>query len=110
MVQFGNLATNPAVFTQKTFHWVDTVSMTAGNHAIKFGGEVRHIRDDSDFAVRRGGFAFFSIHDFAMDEVSRVTNMGINPGTGLIEPNVRNFRFWEIGRLPAGRLEDPVRT
>ena len=97
MVQFGNLATNPAVFTQKTYHWVDTMSMTVGDHAIKFGGEVRHIRDDSDFAVRRGSFAFLSVHDFAMDEVSRVTNMGINPATGLIEPNVRNFRFWESG-------------
>jgi outer membrane receptor protein involved in Fe transport len=97
MVQFGNLATNPAVFTQKTFHWVDTVSMSVGDHAFKFGGEVRHIRDDSDFAVRRGSYAFLSIHDFAMDEVSRVTNMGINPGTGLIEPNIRNFRFWESG-------------
>jgi outer membrane receptor protein involved in Fe transport len=97
VVRFGNLATNPAVFTQKTFHWVDTMSITAGDHAIKFGGEVRHIRDDSDFAVRRGSYAFQSLHDFAMDEVGRVTNMGINPGTGLIEPNVRNFRFWETG-------------
>jgi outer membrane receptor protein involved in Fe transport len=97
MVQFGNLATNPAVFTQKTFHWVDTMSMSKGDHALKFGAEVRHIRDDSDFAVRRGSYAFLNIHDFAMDEVSRVTNMGINPGTGLIEPNIRNFRFWESG-------------
>jgi outer membrane receptor protein involved in Fe transport len=97
IVSFGNLATNPAVFTQKTFHWVDTMSMTVGDHAIKFGGEVRHIRDDSDFAVRRGNYAFINIHDFAMDEVARVPNMGINPSTGLIEPNIRNFRFWETG-------------
>ena len=97
VVAFGNFATNPAFFEQKTFHWVDTVSWTLGNHGIKFGGEARHIRDDSDFAVRRGGYQFLNIHDFAMDEVSRVTIMGINPGTGLIEPNIRNFRFWETG-------------
>ena len=97
IVAFGNFSTNPAGFDQKTFHWVDTVAMTLGNHGLKFGGEARHIRDDSDFAVRRGGYQFFSIHDFAMDEVSRVTIMGINPNTGLIEPNVRNFRFWETG-------------
>jgi hypothetical protein len=97
VVAFGNFSTNPAFFEQKTFHWVDTVSWTVGSHGIKFGGEARHIRDDSDFAVRRGGYQFLSIHDFAMDEVSRVTIMGINPGTGLIEPNIRNFRFWETG-------------
>jgi hypothetical protein len=97
VVSFGNFSTNPAVFEQKTFHWVDTVSWTAGSHGVKFGAEVRHIRDNSDFAVRRGGYQFLNIHDFANDEVSRVTIMGINPGTGLIEPNIRNFRFWESG-------------
>jgi Carboxypeptidase regulatory-like domain/TonB dependent receptor len=97
VVSFGNLPTNPAVFTQKTFHWVDTVSMSLGNHGLKFGGEVRNVQDDSDFAVRRGGYNFLNIHDFAMDEVHRVSIMGINPATGLIEPNVRNFRFWETG-------------
>ena len=96
-VSFGNLPTNPAVFTQKTFHWVDTISMSLGNHGLKFGGEVRNVQDDSDFAVRRGGYNFLNIHDFAMDEVHRVSIMGINPSTGLIEPNVRNFRFWETG-------------
>ena len=55
-IGFGNLPTNPAVFAQKTFHWVDTVSMNQGNHGIKFGGEVRHVRDNSDFAVRRPGY------------------------------------------------------
>jgi outer membrane receptor protein involved in Fe transport len=97
VVAFGNLPTNPAFFEQKTFHWVDTVSWNRGNHGIKFGGEVRHIRDNSDFAVRRGGYQFINIHDFAMDEPQAVTIMGINPNTGLIEPNVRNFRFWETG-------------
>lgn len=97
VVAFGNLPTNPAFFEQKTFHWVDTVSWNKGNHGIKFGGEVRHIRDNSDFAVRRGGYQFINIHDFAMDEPQQVTIMGINPGTGLIEPNIRNFRFWETG-------------
>ena len=110
MIAFGNLATNPAVFTQKTFHWVDTVSMTAGDHAVKFGGEVRHIRDDSDFAVQRGGFAFFSIHDFAQDEASRVTNMGINPRHRADRAQRPELPVLGVRLLPAGRLEDPVAT
>ena len=97
MIAFGNLPTNPAVFAQYTFHWVDTVSMNKGNHGIKFGGEIRHVRDNSDFAVRRPGIRFFSIHDFAMDEVQSVDILGIHPTTGLIEPNLRGFRFWESG-------------
>ncbi|MGH9330089.1 MAG: carboxypeptidase regulatory-like domain-containing protein, partial [Vicinamibacterales bacterium] len=97
IIGFGNFPTNPAVFAQYTFHWVDTVSMNLGNHGIKFGGEVRHVRDNSDFAVRRPGIRFFSIHDFAQDEVQSVDILGINPSTGLIEPNLRNFRFWESG-------------
>lgn len=96
-ISFGNFPTNPAVFTQKTFHWVNTVSMSRGNHNLKFGGEVRHVRDDSDFAVRRPGVAFANVLDFAMDEVRAITILGVNPSTNLIEPNVRNFRFWESG-------------
>ncbi len=76
--------------------------MSLGSHAVKFGGEVRHIRDDSDFAVRRPAVQFYSIHDFAQDEPRAITNIGINPSTGLIESNVRNFRFWEFG----GYLQD----
>lgn len=96
-IAFGNFPTNPAVFTQKTFHWVNTVSMSRGSHNLKFGGEIRHVRDDSDFAVRRPGLAFANVLDFAMDEVRAVTILGVNPATGMIEPNVRNFRFWETG-------------
>lgn len=96
-IAFGNLPTNPAVFTQKTFHWVDTVTMSRGDHNFKFGGEVRHVRDDSDFAVRRPTLQFASVLDFAADEVRAVQILGVNPATNLIEPNVRNFRFWESG-------------
>ena len=85
------------MFIQKTFHWNDTVTMTRGDHVLKTGGEWRYIQDDSDFAVKRGGYSFFNIFDFAQDEVSRVTIMGIDPRTGQIVPNVRGFRFNELG-------------
>ncbi len=96
-IGFGNFPTNPAVFAQNTFHWVDTLSMSIGNHGVKVGGEVRHIRDNSDFAVRRPGVQFFSIHDFAQDEVEAISVLGIDPSTGMIAPNLRHFRFWESG-------------
>ena len=97
LIQFGNNPTNPAVFIQNTFHWVDTLSTNIGNHSVKMGGEWRYIQDNSDFAVRRPGIRFFSIHDFAQDEVQSVDILGIDPRTGIITQNVRNFRFNEYG-------------
>jgi hypothetical protein len=97
VISFGNFPTNPAVFIQNTYHWVDTVSMSKGNHALKFGGEWRYIQDNSDFAVKRPGISFFNIFDFAQDEPARVTIMGIDPRIGKIAPNVRHFRFNEYG-------------
>jgi Carboxypeptidase regulatory-like domain/TonB dependent receptor len=97
VISFGNLPTNPAVFIQNTFHWVDTVAMTRGDHALKFGGEYRYIQDNSDFAVKRPGISFFNVLDFAQDEPARVTILGIDPRIGQIAPNVRHFRFRECG-------------
>lgn len=97
LVSFGNLPTNPAVFIQNTFHWVDTVTISKGDHGLKMGGEYWYIQDNSDFAVRRGGYNFFNLFDFAQDEPARVSIMGIDPRTGQIAPNVRNFRFNELG-------------
>jgi outer membrane receptor protein involved in Fe transport len=96
-ISFGVLPTNPAVFIQNTFHWVDTVSMQRGSHALKFGGEWRYIQDNSDFAVRRPGISFYNVFDFAQDEPARVTILGIDPRTGQIAPNIRNFRYNEYG-------------
>jgi outer membrane receptor protein involved in Fe transport len=97
VISFGNLPTNPAVFIQNTFHWVDTVAMNKGDHALKFGGEYRYIQDNSDFAVRRPGISFYNIFDFAQDEPARVTILGIDPRSGQIAPNIRHFRFNEYG-------------
>jgi outer membrane receptor protein involved in Fe transport len=97
VIRFGNLPTNPAVFIQNTFHWVDTVAMNKGDHALKFGGEYRYIQDNSDFAVRRPGIAFYNIFDFAQDEPARVDILGIDPRIGQIAPNIRHFRFNEYG-------------
>jgi hypothetical protein len=38
VVAFGNFATNPAFFEQKTLHWVDTVSWNRGSHALSSVG------------------------------------------------------------------------
>jgi hypothetical protein len=97
VVAFGNNPTNPAVFEPQTFHWTNNTTVIRGRHALKFGGEIRHVRDNSDFAVRTPGVQFYSIHDFAMDEPRRISILGVNPSTNLIEQNVRNFRFWESG-------------
>jgi hypothetical protein len=97
LIAFGNQPTNPAIFIQNTFHWIDTLSMNVGNHSLKMGGEWRYIQDNSDFTVKRPGLRFFSVHDFAQDEVEALDILGIDPRSGIITQNVRNFRFNEYG-------------
>lgn len=97
VIGFGNFPTNPALFVQNTFHWIDTVSITVGNHAIRFGGELRRIQDNSDFAVSRPGVSFYSIQDFAMDEPRAISIIGVDPATNTVAGNIRGFRFWETG-------------
>jgi outer membrane receptor protein involved in Fe transport len=94
---FGDVPTNPSVFIQNTFHWNDVITMSRGDHGLKLGGEWRYIQDNSDFAIKRPGISFLNILDFAQDEPSRVTIEGIDPRTGQIAPNTRNFRFNEFG-------------
>lgn len=96
-ISFGDFPTNPSTWVQNTFHWADTISWTKGRHSFKFGGELRRVQDNSNFATKRWQVNFYSIHDFAQDESRLIQNAGINPGTGLITTNVRGFRFWETG-------------
>ena len=108
-IAFGNLADQPGR--------VHAEDVPLGRHGVDVARQPRRqVRRRSAAHPRRlrlrgaasGARSSANMHDFAMDEVRAVTIIGINPSTGLIEPNVRNFRFWEIGRLLPGRLEDPI--
>ena len=114
----GLLANNAGVPQHHLRRWDDRSSATChepgrvhaedvslGRHGVdvarqshvKFGGEVRHIRDDSDFAVRRPVYRVRSTCSTSRWTKCARDDHRHQPRTGLIEPNIRNFRFWETG-------------
>jgi hypothetical protein len=67
-----NLGPNPEGPTKihdVTFHWQDSVSLTRGHHNIKFGADIRRVRNNFDFDFDNNG-----IFDFGND-----TNFTGNP-------------------------------
>ncbi|MGB9119049.1 MAG: carboxypeptidase-like regulatory domain-containing protein, partial [Candidatus Angelobacter sp.] len=67
-----NLGPNPEGPTKihdATFHWQDSVSVTRGHHNIKFGTDIRRVRNNFDFDFDNNG-----IFDFGND-----TNFTGNP-------------------------------
>ena len=56
-VQFNAIGgATPTIAIQNTFHWADNVSLTWGNHNLKFGGELRRYRFDR---ITGGGGLYF---------------------------------------------------
>jgi hypothetical protein len=61
-----NLGPNPEGPTKihdVTFHWQDSVSVTHGHHSIKFGTDIRRVRNNFDFDFDNNG-----VFDFGNDQ------------------------------------------
>ena len=87
----------PLAFRLHTYQIYDSVSVTRGNHGIKFGGEVRWFQENSEFAqFLKPLFTIEDIFDFADDEVLTV-NARVDPNTGRSAGTYRNFRQKEFG-------------
>ena len=87
----------PLAFRLHTYQIYDSVSVTRGNHGIKFGGEVRWFQENSEFAqFLKPMFIVEDIFDFADDEVFSV-NARVDPNTGRSAGTYRNFRQKEFG-------------
>jgi hypothetical protein len=105
-ISFGVLPTNPAVFIQNTFHWVDTVSMAKGSHGLKFGGEWRYIQDNSDFAVRRPGISFFNGYHRLTEDIPLARHHSRHRSAHRSDRAQHpQLPLQRVRHLPAGRLE-----
>lgn len=61
-----NLGPNPQGPTKihdATFHWQDSVSVTHGHHSVKFGADIRRVRNNFDFDFDNNG-----VFDFGNDQ------------------------------------------
>ncbi len=69
-----NLGPNPQGPTKihdVTFHWQDSVTMTRGRHNIKFGADIRRVRNNFDFDFDNNGvFDFGNNQNFTGDPLA----------------------------------------
>ena len=56
---------------ERRFQFADTVTLSAGNHTVKWGGDVNRVRDiDDNLFTGAGSYAYSNINDFIVDYVN----------------------------------------
>lgn len=85
-------AGGPAVLNQHTFTYKDVATKIAGNHTIKFGGEVTRLYYLNDaINAARPLYSFYNIWDFLNDAPER-EDASFNPATGTPSANRQDTR------------------
>jgi outer membrane receptor protein involved in Fe transport len=67
---------------ERRWQYADTVTMTNGNHTIKFGGDLNHVSDlDDNLFTEAGSYSYSTgsvpVNDFIVDYVNFTTNGAI---------------------------------
>jgi len=85
-------APGPSVFNQWTYGYKDVVTKVAGNHNIKFGGELTRLYylSEATYAARPS-FTFFNIWDF-LNDAPEAEGGTFNPLTGTPTANRQDDR------------------
>jgi Carboxypeptidase regulatory-like domain/TonB dependent receptor len=79
-IEFGTptFLERPAFPDEKRWQYADTVTLTAGNHTFKWGGDINRVLDLQDnlrnFA---GAYSYNNINDFIIDHVNFITPGGL---------------------------------
>jgi hypothetical protein len=56
---------------ERRFQFADTVTLSAGNHTLKWGGDVNRVRDiDDNLFTGAGSYTYGNINDFIVDYVN----------------------------------------
>jgi hypothetical protein len=82
----------PGVFGETAFEFGDTLSWVVGNHALKFGGEIR--REHNDNSLGGGARPIYSFHrlwNFAND-TPIFEGINVDPNTGAPATGERKIR------------------
>jgi outer membrane receptor protein involved in Fe transport len=60
---------------ERRFQFADTVTLSAGNHTVKWGGDVNRVRDiDDNLFTGAGSYTYGNINDFIVDYVNFTTS------------------------------------
>ncbi|MDQ1728623.1 MAG: hypothetical protein QOD33_748 [Pyrinomonadaceae bacterium] len=70
--------------------FADTVSISAGNHAFKFGGDFNNVRDLQDSLFTEGGaYSYGNINDFILDYVNFTSGGALRTAGKLCSTSTR---------------------
>jgi outer membrane receptor protein involved in Fe transport len=92
-IRFGanQAETTPGIFKESTFEFRDVLSKVAGNHGLKFGGELRReLNDDNLNGGSRPLFTFAGLFNFAND-APLFYQINADPRTGGVADAQRHF-------------------
>jgi hypothetical protein len=60
---------------ERRFQFADTVTLSAGNHTVKWGGDINRVRDiDDNLFTGAGSYTYGNINDFIVDYVNFTTS------------------------------------
>lgn len=91
---FGADFTWPRVVITNTFQYQDVLTITAGRHGLKMGGEIRRVQENGNWFLTRGLYGFFDPLDLAQDEPYLLVG-GIDPQRLVIASNPVGLRNTE---------------
>ena len=134
VITFGkpNFLERRAFPDEKRWQFADTVTLSAGNHTIKWGGDVNHVKDLNDNLFQEGGAYSYSnivdfISDFAIPSGKRYSSYNQGFGPSAFEFSTTDINFfiqddirvsprltvnlglrYEYERLPEPQIPNPL--
>ena len=134
VITFGkpNFLERRAFPDEKRWQFADTVTLSAGNHTIKWGGDVNHVKDVNDNLFQEGGAYSYSnivdfISDFAIPSGKRYSSYNQGFGPSAFEFSTTDINFfiqddirvsprltvnlglrYEYERLPEPQIPNPL--
>jgi outer membrane receptor protein involved in Fe transport len=75
---------------EKNYQFVDNVTLSHGNHTVKWGGDFLRTNDVLDNLFQEGGvYSYNNINDFIVDYTNWTTNGALNAGGGVCSTSTR---------------------
>jgi Carboxypeptidase regulatory-like domain/TonB dependent receptor len=75
---------------EKNYQFVDNVTLTVGNHTLKWGGDLLRTNDVLDNLFQEGGvYSYNNINDFIVDYTNWTTNGALRTAGGVCSTSTR---------------------
>jgi outer membrane receptor protein involved in Fe transport len=89
---FGGEVFVPRTFVFNNFSLYDSLAVTRGSHALKFGFDVEHLQENSNYQSETNGFYEFQDPFTFANDGPYYTEASVNPVTGQFTSTPRHFR------------------